>query len=204
MAQLQRRADERGGQRVPAASACVGADDRNYASGRSLGARGRRLRSARGSRRRCAISTARRMHGDCCRSAKRRSRPGAARNTRRCSAEDATCSADGPNVVDLRSAAAEAARLGAGVGHCGSARSHELRRPLSEHTTQTLHRAGARRGSRRDLQPDRQQGAAHSGHRASSPHDAAQRRERRHDLLQPGVSHELLGPSRPAASASTF
>ena len=34
--------------------------------------------------------------------------------------------------------------------------------------------------------------------------DPAARRdaERRHDLPQPGISHELLGPSRPAASRS--
>ena len=60
-------------------------------------------------------------------------------------------------------------------------------------------RPGAGGGSRPGRQPDRQQGAAHPGHRAvpTRPRPGIDR-DGLLDRARPGISHQLLGPSRPA------
>ena len=71
----------------------------------------------------------------------------------------------GSNDRDAEASSAPARR--AGMVERRPPRAHELRRHIPQHAA-TPGRAGARRGSQSRLQPDRQQGAAVSGHRELS------------------------------------
>ena len=62
-------------------------------------------------------------------------------------------------------------------------------------------RAGARRRSRRDLQPDRQQGAAVSGHRELPPRSRSRVERSPPDSARTGIPHQLLGTSRHPATS---